>query len=177
MKNFFGDMNGLYNNDVYYLDTDAPYIRNRYWDVLDEAGLVGDDLCQGKDEYKSGGIFYALFLAPKIKYCLTIDESGIIQEQRTFKGFNYSKRLLKRKQNFEMINGKKISSVDLMSWKKKSVWELLVETKQDFVIIAKKMKFVINVIIEIKSKWRFWSKPKWIEKTATKSLWSHVTLL
>ena len=42
------------------------------------------------------GIFYGLFLAPKIKYCLTIDEYGIISEHKTFKGFTDSKRLLDR---------------------------------------------------------------------------------
>ena len=46
---------------------------------LDKAHLVGKNLCQGKNDYKTGGIFYALFLAPKIKYCLTINELGIIE--------------------------------------------------------------------------------------------------
>ena len=71
-------------------------MRKKYWDVLDKAGLIGNNLCQGKNDYKSGGIFYGLFLAPKIKYCLTIDEYGIISEHKTFKGFTDSKRLLDR---------------------------------------------------------------------------------
>ena len=46
----------------------------------------------------TGGNFHGLFLAFKIKYCLTIDEYGIIQEHKTFKGFTDSKRLLDRSQ-------------------------------------------------------------------------------
>ena len=83
------------------------YIEKKYWDVLDKANLVGEQLGQGKNDYKTGGIFYGLFLAPKIKYCLTIDDYGIIQGHKTFKGFNDSKRLLARSQYFKMIEGKK----------------------------------------------------------------------
>ena len=61
--------------------------------MLDKANLVGEKLCRGENDYKTGGIFYGLFLAPKIKYCLTIDMFGIVQEHKTFKGFNDSKRL------------------------------------------------------------------------------------
>ena len=60
--------------------------------MLDKANLVGKDLCQGKKDCETGGIFYGLFLSPKIKYWLTGDEYGIIQERKTFKGFNDSKR-------------------------------------------------------------------------------------
>ena len=83
------------------------YIEKKYCDVLDKANLVGKDLCQGKNDYKTGGIFYGLFLAPKKKYCLKIDDYGIIQEHKIFKGFNDSKRLLDRSQYFKMIEGKK----------------------------------------------------------------------
>ena len=86
------------------------YIEKKYWDVLDKANLVGDILCQGKNDFKTGGIFYGLFLAPK-KYCLTIDDYGVIQKHKTFKGFNDSKRLLDRSQYFKMIEGKEISAM------------------------------------------------------------------
>ena len=82
------------------------YIEKKYWDVLDKANLVGDRLCQGKNDYTTGGISYSLFLAPKIKFCLTIDDYGIIQEHKTFKRFNDRERLLDRSQYFNMIEGK-----------------------------------------------------------------------
>ena len=69
--------------------------------MLDKANLVGERLCRGKTDYKTGGTFYGLFLAPKIKFCLTIDDYKIVQEHKTFKGFNDSKRLLDRSQYFK----------------------------------------------------------------------------
>ena len=60
-----------------------------------------------KNDYETGGIFYGLFLAPKIKYVLTIDVYGIIQQHMTFKGFKGCKRLLDRSQYFDMLEGEK----------------------------------------------------------------------
>ena len=65
MNNFIHAINGFYTNDLYYEDSDSMYIENKHWDKLDKAGLVGNNLLQGKNKYKDGGIFYALFLAPK----------------------------------------------------------------------------------------------------------------
>ena len=74
----------------------ACILKKKYWDVLDKAKLVVEGLCQGKNDYKTGGIFYGLFLAHEIKYCSTIDNYGIIQEHKTSKSFNDSKQLLDR---------------------------------------------------------------------------------
>ena len=98
MKKFIREINGFYNNSIYYTDTHSLYREKRYWNVLDNAKSVGKNLCQGENEYISGGICFGLFLAPKRKYVLTIDVFGIIQQDRTFKGFNDSKRLLDRSQ-------------------------------------------------------------------------------
>ena len=65
---------------IYFRDTDSLYTGKKYWDVLDKAILVGEELCQGKNDYETGGIFHGLFLAPKIKHCLTIVKHGNIQE-------------------------------------------------------------------------------------------------
>ena len=132
MNNFIREINGFYNNSIYYGDTDSLYIEKKYWDVLDKANLLGKNLCQGKNDYKTGGIFYGLFLAPKIKYCLTINDLGIIEQHMTFKGFNDSKRLLDRSQYFDMWEGKKISAMLPRSWKK---------SFDNEVIIPKKMRF------------------------------------
>ena len=63
--NFIHAINGFYTNDVYYTDTDSLYIKNKHWDKLDKAGSVGKILLQGKNEFKSGGVFYGLFLVSK----------------------------------------------------------------------------------------------------------------
>ena len=91
MNDFIREINDFHNNSIYYGDTDSLNIEKKKWDVLDNANLIGEDLRQGKNYYETRGIFYGLFLAPKIKYCLTINEFGIT-EHDSFKGFNDSKR-------------------------------------------------------------------------------------
>ena len=68
VNNYIQATNRFRTNDVYYTDTDSSYIENKHWDKLDKAGLVGKKLQQGKNDYKDGGIFYELFLAPKKIY-------------------------------------------------------------------------------------------------------------
>ena len=129
MNNFIREINGFYNNSIYYGDTDSLYIEKKYWDVLDKAILVVKNLCHGKNDYKTGGIFYGLFLAPKIKYVLTINVYGIFQQHMTFKGFNDSKRLLDRSQYFDMLDGKKITAMLPRSWKKSFNNGVIIPTK------------------------------------------------
>ena len=118
MNFFIRELNGFHIYSKYYGDTDSLYIEKDYWDVLDKANLVGEGLCRGKNDLQLGFIIYGLFLAPKIKYVLPINECGNVQENRAFKGFNNSKRLLDRSQYFEWIEGKKISAMLPRSWKK-----------------------------------------------------------
>ena len=119
MNNFIHAIDGFYTNDVYYTDTDSLYIENKHWDKLEKAGLVGKNLLQGKNDNKDGGIFYGLFLAPKIKYCLTINKCGVIDEHKTFKGFKDVSDKLNRKEYFKMADGDKLVAKVPLSWKKK----------------------------------------------------------
>ena len=118
MNNFVRIIDGFKNNSVYYQDTDSLYIEKKHWNILDNANLVGEKLSQGKNDYGDGGIFYGLFLAPKIKYCLTINESGIFNEKKTFKGFGDNNRLLDTKKYFDMYEGKAVEGKFPLSWKK-----------------------------------------------------------
>ena len=86
--------------------------------MLYKTNLVGECLRQGTNDYKTGRIFYGLILAPKLKYCLTRDDYGIIQEHKTFKVFNDGKRLLDRSQYPKMIEGRKVSALLPKTWKK-----------------------------------------------------------
>ena len=72
MNNFIRELNGFDNNNIYHGDTNSIFMEKKNWDVLDKAKLVGEELCQNRKNYETGGIFYGLFLDPKIKYCLTI---------------------------------------------------------------------------------------------------------
>ena len=67
MNNFIHAIDGFYTNDVYYTDTDSLYSENKHWDNLDKARLVWKNRLQGRIDYKDGGIWYGLFLAPKIE--------------------------------------------------------------------------------------------------------------
>ena len=61
MNNLIGEINSFYNNSIYYTDTDSLYIEKSYWKVSNKVGLVGSDLCQSKNGYKSTGAFYGMF--------------------------------------------------------------------------------------------------------------------
>ena len=118
MNNFIHTINGFHTNNVYYTDCDSLYIENRHWDKLDQAGLVGKNLQQVKNDYKDGGNFYGLFLAPKIKYCLIINKYGVISEKKTFKRFTNVSDNLDRKEYFKMADGDKLVAKVPLSWKK-----------------------------------------------------------
>ena len=118
MNNFIHAINGFYTNDVYYTDTDNLYIESKHWNKLDKASLVGKNLLQGKNDYKDRGVFYGLFLAPKIKYCLIINNYGVISEKKTFKGFKDVSDKMDRKENFKMADGDKLVAKIPLSWKK-----------------------------------------------------------
>ena len=40
MKNLFREINGLYDINVYYSDTDSLYREKKSWDVLNKAGFL-----------------------------------------------------------------------------------------------------------------------------------------
>ena len=118
MNNFIHAINGFYTNDVYYTDTDSLYIENKHWNKLIEKNLVGKNLLQGKNDYGDAGILYALFLAPKIKYCLTINKYCVIDEKKCFKGFKDVSDKLDRKEYFNMANGNNLIAKIPLSWEK-----------------------------------------------------------
>ena len=117
MNNFIHAINGFYTKDLFYTDTDSLYIEKKHWDKLDETGLVGKKLLQGKNDYKDGGKFYGLFLAPKKKYCLTINKYGIFDEHKTFEGFTNFSDNLDRKEYFKMFNRDKLIAKVPLNWK------------------------------------------------------------
>ena len=118
MNNIIHAIDGFYSNDVYYTDTDSSYIDYKHWAKLDKDGLSGKNRLQGKNDYKEGGIWYGLFLAPKLKFCLTKNNFGIIAEHKTFKGFTNVSDILDRKDYFDMADSGKLVAKVPLSWKK-----------------------------------------------------------
>ena len=55
MNNFIGAINGFYNTNIKYSDTDSLYIERKHCDILD---LTGCNLCQRKNDLESGFIFF-----------------------------------------------------------------------------------------------------------------------
>ena len=117
MNNFIHAVDGFYTKDVSYTDTDSLYIEKKHWNNLEKAGLVGKTLLQGKNDYKDGRIFYGLFLAPKIKYCLTINKYGV-KKNTTFKGFSNVSDNLDRKESFKKADGDNLIAKVPLSWEK-----------------------------------------------------------
>ena len=97
MINFIHTIDVFSSHDVYFTDTYSLYIENKLWEKLDKVGLFGKTVLQGKNDYIDGGIFYGLFLAPKLKHCLTRNKKGVIDEYKTFKGFTNISNNLKEK--------------------------------------------------------------------------------
>ena len=90
-------------------------LRKKHWDTLNKTGYVGNELGQGKSEYDNGGIFYALLLVPKVIYCLTINEYGVIGENKTYEGFEDVTKILEKK--FKMQNGITVKQDFPLSWR------------------------------------------------------------
>ena len=129
MNNFIHAINGFYTNDVYYRDTDSVNIESKHWDKLDKASLVDKNLLQGKSDYKVGGFFSGLFLAPKIKSCLTISKFGVIDEHKTFKGFTHVSDNLDRKEYFELFEADNLVAKVHWSWKKSISYGVVIPHK------------------------------------------------
>ena len=129
MNNFIHAITGFYTSDVYYTDTDSLYIENKHWDKLDKAGLVGKALLQCKTDYKDGGIFYGLFLPPKIKYRLTINKYCVIDEHKTFEGLTNMSDNLDRKKYSKMLDSDKLTGKVSLSWKKGFSHDVLIPHK------------------------------------------------
>ena len=59
-----------------------------------------------------------MFLSPKIKYCLTINKVGVIDEHKCFQGFTNVSQNLDRKEYFKMASGQNLTAKVPLSWRK-----------------------------------------------------------
>ena len=71
-------------------------------------GFVGKSFDLGKNDYGNSGIFYAWFLAPKIKYCLVMDDFGVTLAKRISKGYSEEHKLIKLNEYISLSEGKTI---------------------------------------------------------------------
>ena len=103
----------------------------KHWSTLVEKGFVGKSLGLGKNDYGDSGIFYAWFLSPKIKYCLVIDDFGIISAKRTFKGYSEEHRMIKLEEYISLAEGKTVSGRFSIDWTKTFEGIKIPHRKQD----------------------------------------------
>ena len=131
MNDVFREIDGFYSNNIYYGDTDSGYIHNKHWSTLVEKGYVGKSLGQGKNDYGNSGIFYAWFLAPKIKYCLVMEDFGVISAKRTFKGCSEEHRMINFEEYITLSEGKTVSGRFSIDWTKTFEGIKIPHRKQD----------------------------------------------
>ena len=131
MNEVFHVIDGFYSNCIYYGDTDSGYIHKKHLSTLVDKGFVGKSLGLGENDYGNSGIFYASFLAPKIKYCLVIDDFGIISAKRTFKGYSEVHRMIKLEEYISLSEGKTVSDRFSIDWTKKFEGIKIPHRKQD----------------------------------------------
>ena len=72
----------------------------------------------GINDYGNSSIIYAWFLAPKKKFCLVIDDFGVISAKRTFKGYSKEHRMIKLDEYVSLSEGKTVSGRFSIEWTK-----------------------------------------------------------
>ena len=103
-----------------------------------KAKLIRSGVCQGKYDYSDDNfIFYGLYIAPQIKYVLTEDKNGLLQEHKPLKIFNDKKKFSHFPQYFRKIEVKE----NLSGCRKAG--------KTSGVIIPAKMRFCYECIDKI----------------------------
>ena len=130
MNKVFHELDGFHSNKIYYGDTDSGYIHKKYWSTLGDKGFVGKSLGQGKN-YGNPGIFYVWFLAPKINFCLVIDDFGVISAERTFKGYSEEHKIIKLDEYISLSEGKSVSGRFSIDWTKTFEGRKIPHRKQD----------------------------------------------
>ena len=73
---------------------------------------------QPKNDYGKGGILFRLFLAPKIKYCIVIDENGILSQKTNFKGYDQNMVGLNSKDFLDLERGDTFVGKSKLNWKR-----------------------------------------------------------
>ena len=131
MNEVINQIEGFYNNSIFYGDTDSIYIHKKYWSDLVDKGFVDKPLGFGKNDYGNSGTFYDWFLAPKLKYCLVIDAFGVISAKRTFKGYSEEHWMTKLDKHILLSERKTVSGRFSIDWTKTFKGIKIPHRKQD----------------------------------------------
>ena len=83
-----------------------------------DKGFVGKSTGVGENDFGSSGISCTLFLGRIIKYCVLIDDSGVISAERTFKDYNEEHRFIKLEEFISLSEKETVSSRFSIDWTK-----------------------------------------------------------
>ena len=112
-------LDGFKNNKIYYGDSDSMYIHNDDFEISKTKGLIGKNLYQSEIDYGKRGIIYGLFLARDTKYCIVIDEIGILSQKKTvFKEYNQNMVGLNFNDFLDLKRGNIVLVKSKLNWKK-----------------------------------------------------------
>ena len=111
-------LDGFKNHKTYYSDTDSGYIQKNDYNTLKEKGLIRKKIFQSKNDYEDTGIVYGLLLAPKINFCIVIDDNGSLQQKNKFKVCDREMSQIGFKDFLNMEKGLIVQSTSKLKWKR-----------------------------------------------------------
>ena len=68
---------GIDTIGTFYKETDSSFFEKTL-EKVNEVGFYGEELGQRKNGFRNGWVYNVLFLAPTVKFCLTIIEFGAV---------------------------------------------------------------------------------------------------
>ena len=110
-------LDGYKNYNKNYSDTDSKYIHKNHYDIVKGQRLLGKDILQSKNNYWNAGILDGLFLAPKIKYCIVINDNGLLQQKISFTGCDREISQVGFKDFLNMGKGLIVRNISKLNWK------------------------------------------------------------
>ena len=114
---------------------------------------------QCKNDYGDGGIVFGLFIANKIKFCMTVTEDGVPDFHKTFKGHDNQTGL--SYDDYEsMINGEDIKDV-MKRWKRSLDHGVTIPSENN---MTKSFDAKVNLLRRQEPDMDGWMHPRGFEK-------------
>jgi DNA polymerase elongation subunit (family B) len=93
MNRYIHALNGFYDHKILYMDTDSTYILQKDYHLLEEAGLVGDELGQCKNDYGEGMVIEQFFCTGKKMKLCKLSNGEIKTTIKGFKGLKKAEKM------------------------------------------------------------------------------------
>ena len=91
-------------------ETPSQSIYTKNIEILKTKGLIGKELFQSKNDSENSGILYGLSIAPKTKYCIVMDENGVLSQKNHFQRYRRDMVELNFKNFLDLESGETNSS-------------------------------------------------------------------